>query len=440
MSGEVVAAPVAGGGGGILVGIVAAPLVLPLLAVGAAGVVAYGAYGAGKIIKGIVDARVEAAVQEMEAEKARICEWQAFQTQQQQQQKTLERYYNELRDVERRLAAITLVVPIAIQSGGSSTSEGYASVQKTANLPPLDAMRKMLQAIGVALDDSPKEFRISPDSPYPRLKQYLEKLTARLESPKPPLQDEIISFRDNVIQTISGFMEDSQLIAERSAEMAGRLDRLLSDILKTIALSDEPSPRNSLHKIKNKVMELLEKHPVLKGNVEALEQRVEEIRTSVETRLVNGAFRTTLADSISRNLQEMGYEMAQTFPDDPHQTAMRAYMKIPGGERLRITVDRNNSMVFKVMHEASSADVKLTAEDKRHFRSQEKRWCQDMKQLIRRMIQEGFSYTIGHEAETQIEVVVVEDANEIIARQQKAEEEMRHQQMRNSQVNVGRMS
>ena len=434
MSGEVVAAPA--GGGAALVGIIAVPVVLPLLAVGAAGAVAY---GAGMVIKGIVDARVEAAIREMEAEKLRIVEWQDFQKQQRQQQVAVQKQYEAMREIERRLASVTLFEPVAATEGTGPIAEGYASVKKVVKAPPIAAMREMLQQIAAMLNASPESFRTSPDSPYPRLKQHQEKLASKLESRTPPLSDEIKSFQDAVIKTISGFAQDSQLIAERSDVMAHRLDKLLSDILKTSAISDEPSVRESLRKLQLQVLALLEKHPVPPGQVEHLEQRVADILVKVETRLVNGAFRTTMAQSLTRNLREMGYGDAQPFPDDPHQNMMRAEMKIPGGERLRVTIDRTNQMSFRVMHEARSADVKLTAEDKRHFRSQEKRWCQDMKQLIRRMIQEGFAYTIGHEAETHIEVVVVEDANEIIARQRKTEEEMRQQHIRQQQAQARRM-
>lgn len=437
MSGEVVAAPA--GGGAALVGIIAVPIVLPLLAVGAAGAVAY---GAGKIIKGIVDARVEAAVREMEAEMGRINEWRDFQIQQRQQQVMMQQQYEALRVIELRLASITLAEPVAASTGNSSVGQGYVSVKKVAEAPPIEAMREMLQMIAAALYDSPDSFQTASDSPYPRLKQSLERISGKLDSRMPPLPDEIVSFRNMVTSTINHFMDDSRCIRERSAECVERVDKLLSDIVTTHALADESTVRNSLQKLKIQALALLEKNPIPPGQVEFVEQRVADIKVAVDARLVNGAFRATLAEALTRNLVEMGYGVAQSFPEDSSQTMMRAELKIPGGERLRMTIDRTNRMSFQVFHEAHASNAKLTADDKRHFRAQEKLWCQDLKGLIRKLTQEGFAYTIGHEnliPDMRIPVAVVEDVDEIVSRQNEAEVEMIRRRMHEDQARARRM-
>lgn len=432
MSGEVVAAPA--GGGAALVGLVAVPIVLPLVAIGAAGVVAY---GAGKAIKDLVDSRVEAAVREMEAERARITEWQSFQAQQRHQQVAVHQQYEALRAVEQQLASIKLVVPVSAPTGGGPFGQGYVSVAKTVAAPPVEAMRDMLRQIVVALDKAPEHFRTATDSPFPRLKEVSERLKKRLASASAPLPQEITSFQDTVKATINLFMENNRLSAERSDELAKRLDTLLSNIGTTRALTDDIEVHTRLQSLQSQTILLLEKHFIPPGQVEHLEQLVAEIKVEVEAKLVNGAFRTTLAGSLARNLQEMGYGVAQSFPNDPHQKMMQAEMKIPGGERLRVTIDHNNKMAFRVLHEAETAHAKLTAKDKELFRNQEKRWCADMKELIRRMTKEGFSYTIGRESlipEMHIQIAVVEGPDEIISQQNEAEVEMIRRRMQEEKV------
>lgn len=437
MSGEVVAAPA--GGGAALVGLVAVPIVLPLVAIGAAGAVAY---GAGKAIKDLVDARVEAAVREMEAERARITEWQSFQAQQRQQQEAVHQQYEALRAVEQQLASIKLVVPVSASSGGGPSGPEYVSVAKTVVAPPVEAMRDMLRQIVAALDNAPAHFRTAPDSPFPRLKQVSERLEKRLTSASAPLPQEIISFQDTVKATINLFMENNRLSAERSDELTNRLDTLLSNIGTTRALTDDIEVHAGLQSLQNQTILLLEKDYIPPGQVEHLEQRVAEIKAGVETKLLNGAFRSTLASSLARNLQDMGYGVAQSFPDDPHQKMMQAEMRIPGGERLRVTIDHNNKMAFRVLHETGTSNTKLTAKDKELFRAQEKRWCADLKELIRRMTKEGFSYTIGHESlipELHIPIAVVEDVEEIVSQQNEAEVELIRRRMQDEQANVRRM-
>jgi hypothetical protein len=67
---------------------------------------------------------------------------------------------------------------------------------------------------------------------------------------------------------------------------------------------------------------------------------------------------------------------------------------------------------------------KLSKAELNHIRKQEKRWCADFKELVRRLVAEGFSYQIGIERpipEQAIRIVVVETPEEIL------EEEARRQ-------------
>jgi hypothetical protein len=409
MSGEVIVA-IAGG-----------------VAVAGIGVIGATAYGAGKVIKGLIDARVDAAVREMEAERARIVEWQVFLAEQHKQHNKLQLQQEQLRELEKRVASLTLAQPVAIPAGSGPTGEGYVSVTKDTGQPSAELIRPMLQQLGELLATCPDDFALAIDSPLPRLQQHHDALVRRLDSRKVPLPEELTAFKETIERTVRQFLEHQRLIADQADSMAKRLDKLLREIMTTTGLTDEQPVRSSLQTLKEQVLRLLSSTPPMHSQVEKFEQQLTEIKTAVETRLVNGAFRTTLAQSLARNLHDLGYVTVKDFPDDPHQITLRTELKIPGGERLRVTIDRTNKLAFKVLHETGDLKRLLSKEDERFFRDQEQRWCSDLKELIRRMVKEGFDYAIDHEQLTQIAVVV--DPNEIDSQQDPAEVAMIRRRM-----------
>ena len=65
----------------------------------------------------------------------------------------------------------------------------------------------------------------------------------------------------------------------------------------------------------------------------------------------------------------------------------------------------------------------INAEELDFVRQQEQRWCADMKELLRRMTQDGYRYQIEFDnmmPESAIDIVVVEEVDEILQQRQRA--------------------
>jgi hypothetical protein len=160
------------------------------------------------------------------------------------------------------------------------------------------------------------------------------------------------------------------------------------------------------------------------GQLELLENRLAGLKRDIDARVVNKAHRQGLSESITRNLSELGYQALAEFPADVEQGTLEATMRIPGGEQVRIALKPDNQVSFAILHERLHGAGKLSKAELDHIRKQEGRWCADFKELVRRLVAEGFSYQIGIERpipEQAIRIVVVETPEEIL------EEEARRQ-------------
>ena len=413
MSGEIVASPI---------GLVA----LPIIAVGAI------VYGAGSIIKKIVDNQIEAAERAREIEKARIKEWLDYQENERRQMQVIQQQYEVMQDIDRRFRTISLIVPVENINSGVPTAQGYHTLKSKAGVVSLEELQHFLHKIDILLDSTPSEFRDAPDSPFGRLKQQKKLLIEKSGASRKLLQEEIESFHSTVCLTIAGNLKRFEQSQTRTKEAKHCLQTLLDDVLTSMHITEDPAIQISLKNVKTQVISLLNKQPVSLARIELLQKKVSEIKSDAVNWLTNGAFRSTLAQSLVRNLEEMGYKSSKPFPENPHSNMMRAEMAIPEGERLKITIDRLNRMSFRVYHESHSENENLTFEDKLHFRHQEKKWCKDMMELMQRLTQEGFTYSIEAERlipDLSIPFVVVENTDSILSQKNKKEVERRRRRI-----------
>ncbi|MFU8844977.1 MAG: hypothetical protein ACNA7V_14325 [Bacteroidales bacterium] len=407
LSGEVVALPILP---------IAIAVAIPVIAVGAVGVAVY---GANAIINRIVDRQIDAVVRAKDQEKARLKEWHVFQSNQLQQIQEVHHQYEAFRAAVQKLSSTALLTPEIPSAGKGTTTGAYYSLKAGPEQPSVEFLKNLMDEVITLLDSAPESFIKSENSPISLLKKQEQVLKNKLKSQHQLHLEEIESFRQTVIRTISGHLQTCEKILAGQSKTLERLDQLFDDVCTTILLQKDSSNLDSLNKIKEAIFRILEKKPIYPGDFEHLEKRVSAIKEEALGSLYYAAFRSTLAQSLTRNLEEMGYDSIEMFPEDPHTAMMRAEMAIPGGERLRLTIDRKNQMSFRVHHESSNSDTPLTAEEKRFFRAQEKKWCDDMKDLIRRLTEEGFAYKIGPERlipDMSIPVIVTEDIDSILAK------------------------
>jgi hypothetical protein len=412
MSGQVVVKPVS-------------PLAVVGIATAGIGLVGIGVASA---VKSVVDKRIEAARKKMEAEKIRLKEWQAFQAEQRKSMQQLGRLQAAIGQAEGELSIIKLLQPREDRTGTGPTGRGYTSlgIPESASIKDIQSI---LKETSIIMEGLPPEFKEDQASPYQRLEKHRARLVASSQSKKPPILEELLSFKETISRTLQSYLHSMEATARRREELSLAMDTLLSDLLVCHELTTDPEFLTGLDSVRSQIFSLATSGNVKPGHLELLQKKFTETKQAIEYQNTNSAYRLSLAKSLTRNLNEMGYETLEPFEGPDEHAMSQTTMSIPGGERVCIAIQPDNRLSFEVAHESDSDKGSLDEEDLAFFRQQETKWCQDFQELIRRMTREGFSYQVKLERVVpgdSIPVVVVETADEIISEEEREEEAMNY--------------
>jgi len=271
------------------------------------------------------------------------------------------------------------------------------------------------------LDAFPPELRQLANSPFPKLQQLYATLKDRIKAGERVAWEEIVSLKQTISNTIATLVAQTKNEHQHQAHLAEQLDALLDNVLfyRHIAAANPAlgEQKLALDSLQAQLVRLLDAADVKAGQLDLIERRLAAIRIDIDAKVVETAHKTALCESITRNLMDMGYEEMNAFADDEHAMAT-ATMRIPGGERVKIAVHPNGQAAFEFQHERAEQTGPITRDEMALIRQQEGKWCKDAKQLVRKLVAEGFDYQMSLEKEIPdqaIKVVVVETAEDILA-------------------------
>jgi len=398
MSGEVVAEPIA------------------IFAVGALPLVAGGMLASG--IKSIVDKQVEAAVRKIEEKEAEIAEWIHSQRMNEQRMSALRESHSAVQATMDRLLKAGLSERRSDSAGTGPTAFGYYSLQDEKSNTTREVIEGLLAEIQQILTEVPSSISTETDSPFPRLLQQVERLQKKAQSAAPPGLEEVKTFHVTIQRTISTYLESNERKRQTLNVFIDRIKKIHAVAETWRSLASTPEQVSGLDSLLSELKSLLQADSIQPGRLGFLEKLLANLKTDIEERMTQATFRNTLAGAVTKHLDEMGYHLVQNFPGSNNAPVMPAAVAIPGGERLQIVITYDNRLAFQVAHEALQGEKELSPAQKKHFRAQEKKWCKDMPELLRRLTSDGFLYGIQHEKDVRdegIRTVVVENVEEILA-------------------------
>ena len=396
MSGEaiVVGAPIAAVA-------VAGPVLLAGAAIAGtalAGTLAVKGVAAG--VGAVIEQRAREARRLAEEERARMAEWRAFEQRQQQAMVEAQARHQAIAQIQQRLLAVQLREPgeVAVAAPSSARrAQGYVSPQ-----PRIAAQRAAIAAalteIATALDAVPENLRQHDASPIPSLQEQVGRYQRRLENEQAPLDASRVEvLRQTAEQSIAAFLE--RLAAERD-EQGRRIVRADAALQLLLVLEQLPPPYHEfLGLARQALLAALARDDISAEALARIEQQLKTASQQAAERLATAAVRPALAESLLRHLSAMGYQVLETFPDaladaEAGQTA-KARVRIPGGEQVAIQLNADARLQFNLLHERDElASTPLSRDEIDHLRAQEQRWCHDLKDLIARLVADGFDSQI----------------------------------------------
>lgn len=385
-------------------------------------------YAVAQGVKKLVDSQVENARARMAEEKRQLAEWMQFQAAQLRSMELFRQMEAALHAAEERLASLELANVTArtsqtAQGPAAPSEQAYLSLGQTRMTPA--QIQEMFAEIAAIVEALPEALRLEADSPFPRLAKQQERLRAQFKGGAKVAWQEVAAFKETVSRTLKDYTSHVAARREHDAAALARLEAVFDDLLfhRELATGAE---RSAIEALISQTNTLLERGEVKAGQLELIEKRLEALKKAVAARVVRTAHRSGLCEAITRNLEQMGYGASSPFSSDPEAPELEARLKIPGGDQIHIAITENDQIHFELLHERLEKAGMLTPSDWLDIRRQEKRWCQDFKELVRRLVSEGFSYEVASEhlvPEQAIKVVVVDTPEDILAESQEEEHE-----------------
>lgn len=377
----------------------------PVLLAGAAiagtavvGVLAVKGVAAG--VSAVIEQQAREARRRAEEERVRMAEWRAFEQRQQQAMAEARARHDAIAKMQQRLLTVQLREPaeaVAPIPSSARRAQGYVLPR-----PQVAARRAAISAalteIAAALDAVPENLRRHDASPIPSLQQQVARYRRRLENEQePPDQSRTEVLRQTAEQSIGAFLE--RLAAERD-ERGRRVERAEAALKLLLVLEQLPRPAGEpLQTARQALLHAMEHSDISAETLAQIEQRLQAASQEAAERLATAAVRPALAESLLRHLTAMGYQVLEAFPDarldgDAEQTA-KARVRIPGGEQVAIQLDVDARLRFNLLHEREQlVSTPLRRDEIDHLRAQEQRWCHDLKDLIARLVADGFDSQI----------------------------------------------
>lgn len=422
--------------------VVVAPLLMPevfslLFGANAAFSAAAGmGIGAGAVLKECM----KAAEARREREKAQLREWLAFRERVMAATEMARSLEGDVEASEQKLEHMVLSGAKVAHAGGDGAEPTLrAAAHRALGAERLAAgeVRVLLAGMTEALDAFPEPYRHAAGNPWGRLSGQIAAVLARLDRGETLEREELETLRETVRLSLSDFLEGMRRRRERAAEMHARMEKALDAVLfyqgAVEALADEEFARYSaeLATMERQILSLCAADAVPEGALDPVERRLDTLRGEIDKAAVRHAQRRGLSESITQNLEEMGYQAMQGFQPDQNGLMHRALFRIPGGEMVQVGLHQNFQLAFEVLHErpaGADANAPFTLDELAKLSRQEGLWCDDMRRLIRRLVAEGYQYAVSYEQplkETSIRVSVVESAEEILDQSEAAPESRR---------------
>lgn len=302
---------------------------------------------------------------------------------------------------------------------GQSVKRAESDARPTADAFVGGSGKTLERELAPLLATIPAEVLDDAHSPFARLKQDMVRYDKDAASGKQASKGRLEAFRHTVEMTVSAFLEDMDRRVDAAKALLEQTESLLSEVICYRNLANDAAQVTELVDIENHLLALLEAGEATATSVSVLHRKFAELKRPIDEQLELRGIRVALESSLEKHLSELGYRPMQA------QMSAQSTWAVPGGELVSVNVHDDLRMGFQLIHEREKKSAQAMNEQELAFlRQQEKRWCQDLHELVRRLNKDGFSLNIDFERESpdeSIPVVVVEEADEWIEHETKGE-------------------
>lgn len=370
-----------------------------------------GAIAVGSLVYQIVTERQERARRDAEQAARRrkrdLQQWRAFQDM--QQTRMLEQAGRWQALQERLQALRSMDPPKVVQAPERIHASGFLQQAQAE-----EEQRLRLRGLADLLAVVPSEVDAYSAGALARLGDELDRLQQQMERGPPPLVTVLDSLQALVEDTIEAARqrqgEEPRRQTQRLAELESLLDRLL-----LVAALAEGGLHERAEALEQRLLSVMQADSIGAAQTQGLRDELERLATEIETEHDNRLVLQQLQVQIRGHLEALGYHLLD-------QEGRGSLWAIPGGEQVRMSAQPDLRIAFQLQHERLSAtEAPLDRAELALLRQQERRWCGDLKTLMKRLNADGFQFRVEFERqipEGAVPVVVVQDVEEILRAQE----------------------
>jgi hypothetical protein len=376
--------------------------------------------GVAEAVEAALGSRKEAARRAAEVQRERIQAWKDLQSRQQQAQALLSRSREAVRQVRQALIDGGLR-QAATRVHGEAVAEGYVEQVNTASD---ENPTRLMAHIDRQFNSLPAGLLEDEQLPFARLRAQLW----RMQQAADATFDEVDALAGTLQRSFAAYVKGAGQEAEQRRRQVENAEQLLTQILEARELSVNGEHGAELQRLQEKLVDLLARGQITPAALDVISRRYAGLRDKVERALAEDEMNEFLTERVTYHLNAMGYRTHSAFSERRAGARRDAEFVLPDGDRLRVALQADLKMGFQLSHETQTMVEKtLSGEAMSFFRQQEARWCRDMKELIRRLIEDGVPYEVQFEREIpdeSIPVVAVEMVDELL--EEEEEEARRH--------------
>lgn len=286
------------------------------------------------------------------------------------------------------------------------------------DLPPpggrgAEESRPILDRIMAVLEELPESAKRDAEWPFERLSRQCARYAESLAAGRPPSPSELHAFLQTVSLTLGRYRKIAESRLQAYEEFSQEIERLLTEVQVYHRLAISEEHREALSEMRQRLMRVATDG---RASLDLEARQFAQIRAGIDREYEWRAYRRTLADALTRHMEDMGYPFREPFEHPESEAGGEAVMTVPGGGRLTAGILADGRMDFRLALERPDSLAPLSYEETVRYRRMEDRWSSDFRELIRRLTRDGFSYQVQLEdfaAIDSIPIVVVETAEEI---------------------------
>lgn len=276
----------------------------------------------------------------------------------------------------------------------------------------------LLQKMQQTLEHLPDSLKTDPQTPFPRLLQQIQTLTQQIDSPTPPTVEFLNQLTQTVEKTLEAHLQALAKATAQKEELLTEIETLLNEVIAYQEVA-QPIELAELEALQLHLSQRLQANDINLAQLQLFRKKFTRLQQKIEAQLQQAAFREALNQSVHAHLANMGYQPVGQEKDNPYHSLW----SIPGGEQVAIHLHENQQIACQMRHERQVDNAEtLSEQELAFFRYQEKQWCTDLRELIQRLIKDGFNYQLHFLRDSDINnipIVVLETAEDILTAQQR---------------------